>query len=50
VQQTNLAMLARVQQVAAVLQGGNLPQGGSQRPGQPSGLGYFFNLGMDKAL
>ena len=50
VQQTNLAMLARVQQVAAALQGGNQPQGGSQRQGQPGGLGYFFNLGMDKAL
>lgn len=44
VQQTNLAMLARVQQVAAAR------QGDSQRQGQPSGLGYFFDLGMDKAL
>jgi|GEM_PF-2503926 len=43
-QQTNLAMLARVAAVAAAR------QGGSQRQGQPGGLEYFLNLGMDKAL
>ena len=43
-------MLARVQQAAAMLQAGGQRQGGGQRQEQPGGLGYFFNLGMDKAL